>query len=999
MATTQASATHDQHRSPIAIPQTPQGLMSGQRQVEQGAESSLPLHRYLGNSYVQAMATTQQRLGLQTKLTVNEPGDIYEQEADRVADQVMAGPTHANVRSAPLQLQRFAGPSHGQVGAAPVSVDQTLASPGRPLEQAFRQDMEQRFGHDFSRVRVHTGAAAEQSAQDVKAHAYTIGHNVVFGTGQFAPGTTEGRRLIAHELTHVVHQTGSGMPFIQRKEKEDQHNTTTVTQITVEAKTTGEGRGRALTSDGATYQINIEVNNLSPGRFTTGKPLGELDSDSWSRIHLGSKGANQFVYLLPPGVTVAQTMTIIVEPTAREQTEVRIRELKKPIRDFLTREGGRKASEQELLKMASAGRILERYDVTEDELLLEQQRRIDRKEVGLSPVESSNPEDWALSYVGFREQARAAERANATTLLDAAQRLSMASSDLARLIRGTGVLQILEPDTKKLAIAIDLAIQKLSGALPNAAFRNLGELQGVLRTFENALIADLRALATAFLDDTEVRLIRMHDQFVGRGDKQWGPGYLEREIEKVRNDPDVIKVQKDHEAYVKAIEQAELDDLKYNMADVSAENADVEDLLYRERQRERQKERKDEKDRYEKLLRETVAKKSKLKLSPGFDVDDILSANSGRRAQVMLTDSIVNGRAKVREARAKLSEPKFLYAADIVIDKEKEHFGKVLGAKRSDVVHGVIDQLARERRAQTTMWQDIWKVFEFAANFIPGPIGWAARGLGAVVKFDKNISAARDQDILYSTGMSNVVPDPNAAPSALVEAGIQIVTDFSPATKGAKRLTLGLEKKLAGEAARLGEHGVATAGKRELTQLGDEAARLGERGVTNAPGKQVSKSPVPPEIPPKPKRELDQDKLFQKPPVNNTDIDRAALKREAAKPRPQTPPRQQATEAPLATSRPVGNDNVRALTDIEKAAQKRAAATRRPQTEAQQQAAVKELAATGTTGPVAPILIKGSSTPRDRAHLVASGGGNPPGGGTPTHLRQDTHEFPLITCR
>ena len=84
--------------------------------------------------------------------------------------------------------------------AAPASVDQALASPGRPLEPALRQDMEQRFGHDFSRVRVHSGAAAEQSAQDVNATAYTVGHDIVFGAGRFAPGTNEGRRLIAHEL-------------------------------------------------------------------------------------------------------------------------------------------------------------------------------------------------------------------------------------------------------------------------------------------------------------------------------------------------------------------------------------------------------------------------------------------------------------------------------------------------------------------------------------------------------------------------------------------------------------------------------------------------------------------------------------------------------------------------------------------------------------------------------------------------------------------------------
>jgi hypothetical protein len=70
--------------------------------------------------------------------------------------------------------------------------------------------MEQRFSHDFSRVRVHSDTAAQQSAQDVKANAYTVGHNIVFGADRFAPATHEGRRLLAHELTHVVQQSGSG---------------------------------------------------------------------------------------------------------------------------------------------------------------------------------------------------------------------------------------------------------------------------------------------------------------------------------------------------------------------------------------------------------------------------------------------------------------------------------------------------------------------------------------------------------------------------------------------------------------------------------------------------------------------------------------------------------------------------------------------------------------------------------------------------------------------
>ncbi|MDP2782637.1 DUF4157 domain-containing protein, partial [Devosia sp.] len=149
------------------------------------------------------------KTGIQRKLAIGASSDPLEREADRVADQVLATPAHSVVSGAPLYIQRFAGQPTGQMDTAPASVDQTLASPGRPLEPVLRQDMEQRFGHDFSRVRVHSGAAAEQSARDVNAHAYAVGHNIVFGAGLFAPGTHEGRRLIAHELTHVVQQTGS----------------------------------------------------------------------------------------------------------------------------------------------------------------------------------------------------------------------------------------------------------------------------------------------------------------------------------------------------------------------------------------------------------------------------------------------------------------------------------------------------------------------------------------------------------------------------------------------------------------------------------------------------------------------------------------------------------------------------------------------------------------------------------------------------------------------
>jgi hypothetical protein len=880
-----AAAKHDEQRRSPPILEAPEGRTYGRRQPEYASEPSPPPHRYLGNSYVHAMATKEQRVGLQTKLKVNEPGDSYEREADRVADQVLATPAQHDISGAPPRIQRFSGQSHGQVDGAPASVDQALASSGKPLEPALRHEMEERFGYDFSRVRVHSGAAAEQSARDVNAEAYTLGHDIVFDTGQFTPETTKGRQLIAHELTHVVQQTGCGAPFIQRKEKKDEHDMKTVTQITVEAKTTGEGKGRALTSDGATYQINLEVNNLSPSRIITGGLMGEPDSHGWSRIHLGSMSANFFVYLLPPGVTLAQTVTILVEPPARERAEAQIRALKTPIRDFLTREGRRKTSEQDLLKAASAGRILERAGVTEDELLLLEQRRIDRKEVGLPPMEGSDLEDWALSYLGSRLQAKAAEQANATTLLQTTERLSLASLNL---YQQDPLLELIEPESRLSALATDNAIRfkethPMHGQSEKVEtpFRDLGDLRRTLQTFENALVPDLRVLATSFLDDTEVRLLRMQHQFVGRGDKQWGPGYLEQEIEKIKQDPDVIKVQKEHEELTQAIDQEQQeDDQLYRENQHIRWWAD----LYDKRKKERQDKREKEQQRYEEALRQTVTRKSKLKLSPGSDVSDFLFAKSGRRAQVMLTDFIVDGRAKVREAREKLSDAKFLYAADIVVNKEKEFLSQALAAgsdcnrypegtlehafckgfvaKRWNTVNWIIDKLARERRAQTTIWQDIWKVFEFAANFIPGPIGWATRFAVAAVDFDKKISTARDQSILHNTGISSVAPNPNAASSAVLEFGVQVLPDAAlsiGATKGATSVTLGLEKNLSRSTvdatATLGERQIATAAKRELAQVGDEAARVGEHRVTPAPANQAAKRPVTRDVPKKPMEE------------------------------------------------------------------------------------------------------------------------------------------------
>ena len=171
------------------------------------------LQRTVGNREVERLL----RSGMiQAKLKVNKPGDIYEQEADRISGHVLTSPAHGGVNGSG-HIRRDAGQSSSEAVTAPASVQHALVGPGDPLEPELRGEMEQRFDHDFSGVRVHRGATAEQSTRDVNARAYTVGNNMVFGAGEFSPATRAGRRLLAHELTHVVQQSGTQANVVRRQ--------------------------------------------------------------------------------------------------------------------------------------------------------------------------------------------------------------------------------------------------------------------------------------------------------------------------------------------------------------------------------------------------------------------------------------------------------------------------------------------------------------------------------------------------------------------------------------------------------------------------------------------------------------------------------------------------------------------------------------------------------------------------------------------------------------
>jgi len=121
------------------------------------------------------------------------------------------------IGSAPAVVQRKTGVENQTRSQVPPIVNEVLRWPGQPLDATTRAFMEPRFGSDFSHVRIHSNQVAGRSAQEVNAQAYTVGNDIVFGSGRFAPETPEGRHLLSHELTHVIQQSGEGTTTLQRQ--------------------------------------------------------------------------------------------------------------------------------------------------------------------------------------------------------------------------------------------------------------------------------------------------------------------------------------------------------------------------------------------------------------------------------------------------------------------------------------------------------------------------------------------------------------------------------------------------------------------------------------------------------------------------------------------------------------------------------------------------------------------------------------------------------------
>jgi hypothetical protein len=343
---------HARDTGPFSLTETPfmprtdehAELLSMSSSDEARANLVLHLQQTYGNRYVQRLLNSKM---LQAKLTVNAPNNVYEQEADRVAEAVTRAATSKTQRQteeeeevqAKSLLQRQVEPEEEEPVQTKVSRmqrqaeeeeevqmraaenQQAIASEklerrindarggGHSLSDNVRKPMEQTFGADFSGVRVHTDSTANLLSEELSAKAFTTVQDIFFRQGEYSPASDSGQKLIVHELTHVMQQTGRNKPQRQSVEEEEAQmklDTPRMVleggQVNQEAKTNLQrSRGSGQSLEGTVQRMAVvaadDMNsvtdalvwtNLRNAEEKAGGPIGDLKTNQvWDQLKSG----------------------------------------------------------------------------------------------------------------------------------------------------------------------------------------------------------------------------------------------------------------------------------------------------------------------------------------------------------------------------------------------------------------------------------------------------------------------------------------------------------------------------------------------------------------------------------------------------------------------------------------------------------------------------------------------------------------------------------------
>jgi Domain of unknown function (DUF4157) len=245
---------------------------------------------------------------VQAKLVIGPVNDPLEHEADHIADQVMRMPASppSLVQLSPKRCTRDEAAQMLQTKAADLPkgrprgesgmVQEVLRSPGAPLDGHARSFMEPRFGWDFGRVRVHVGSEAAHAATEMRAKAFTYGHHIVFGSGEYAPATVEGKRLLAHELAHVGQQQSDRILRQPQADPAPAQSPAAAVSAAVGVPTTGH-----LLRLGISLPANVEF-----ARVPTSDPSRK------NVIHTGADATQVIITLTSSGISISFAPELLV---------------------------------------------------------------------------------------------------------------------------------------------------------------------------------------------------------------------------------------------------------------------------------------------------------------------------------------------------------------------------------------------------------------------------------------------------------------------------------------------------------------------------------------------------------------------------------------------------------------------------------------------------------------------------------------------------------------
>ncbi len=250
------------------------------------------------------MSSGKAKVKLQPKLQINQPGDRYEQEADAMADRVMRMSSNSVIQPVTgligrsvqrkcaackeeekkMQLMRKEEDSlPGEIEASPSLISSLNASKGNglPLQEKTQNFMENSFSADFSNVRIHADREASDMSRSIHAKAFTYGNDIFFNSGQYQPESNEGKFLLAHELAHVVQQSGVKKAAIERK---------IFRTACSHDKAQGSGCGRIVGANPAGDEVQFPADRLIAESLSKNLSSGTWISQVYSPPNLAKGG-------------------------------------------------------------------------------------------------------------------------------------------------------------------------------------------------------------------------------------------------------------------------------------------------------------------------------------------------------------------------------------------------------------------------------------------------------------------------------------------------------------------------------------------------------------------------------------------------------------------------------------------------------------------------------------------------------------------------------------